>query len=241
MNDSLGDRMKKYYEDRTRFYIPRRTNTIIRLDGRTFHNYCKGLKKPYDELFMDIMDTVGLLMTRLQGCKLAYVQSDEISLLLTDYDDIKTDALFDGNIQKIVSTVASECTELFNKFARERLKKEGANFDCRVFSIPEQEEVINYFIWRQKDWTRNSLSLLAQSHFSHKELQGKSQADMHEMLHSKGVNWANQSERIKNGCLWILEEEVLEEKDGFKLTDNGWYMSNKVITDDRAIIRKVFP
>ena len=116
MKDELGDRMKKAYENRTRFYLPRRAYSILRLDGRSFHTFCKGLKKPFDAgLIADMDATACYLCKNIQGAKFAFVQSDEISILLTDFNEIGTDAWFDGNIQKMVSVAASMATAKFNQ------------------------------------------------------------------------------------------------------------------------------
>lgn len=218
MIDSLGDRMKEQYENRTRYGLPRRTYTIIRLDGAHFHTYTRGLKKPFDkELFEDIDAAIIAMMPEIQGAVFAYTQSDEISILLTDFAQLTTDAWFDGNLQKMCSVSASIMTAEFNmeRFVRYMLNKpttiDGfslAFFDSRVFTIPDRIEVMNYFIWRGNDCSRNSVSMVAQSLFSHKELHGKSTAQMHEMMHQqKGVNWATDySDGEKNGRLIVKEE-----------------------------------
>lgn len=195
--------MKLQYENRTRYSLPRRSYTILRLDGRAFHTFTRGLAKPFDHRFIEAMSyTATGLCEQIQGTKFAYVQSDEISLLLTDFETPQTEAWFDGNIQKMCSIAASIGTVEFNRaWEGDRL----AHFDARVFTIPDEIEVENYFIWRQKDWARNSLQMLARANFSHKELHEKGQADMHEMLHTKGINWADCSEREKNGTL-ILKD-----------------------------------
>ncbi len=223
MNDELGNRMKDRYETRTRYFLPRRTFTILRLDGKAFHTYTRGLKKPFDsELSEDIDNAIIDMLPEIQGAVFAYTQSDEISILLTDFATPQTDAWFDGNIQKISSVAASIITAQFNKLRIERcisywvdkydypdsdeLLKLIAYFDCRAFTIPDRVEVMNYFRWRQQDCIRNSVSMVAQANFSHKELHGKSQSDMHEMLHQKGVNWATDfTDGEKNGRLIVKE------------------------------------
>ena len=240
MKDALGDRMKCNFEDRTRFYLPRRTYTILRLDGCHFHTYTRGLKKPFDtDLSEDIDNAIIAMLPEIQGAVFAYTQSDEISILLTDFATPQTDAWFDGNIQKISSVAASIMTAEFNKLRWKRhLKKHAydvgdplylhhmfdqsnddanipnvstAYFDCRTFTIPDRTEVMNYFRWRQSDCVRNSVSMVAQANFSHKELHGKSQSDMHEMLHNKGVNWATDfSEGEKNGRIIMKESYRVE-------------------------------
>lgn len=115
--DSLGDRMKENYENRAKTYLTRRTPVIIRLDGKAFHTFTRGMQKPYDEIFHNTMNaTMKYLCENIQGCKLGYTQSDEITLLLTDYDTLSTDAWFDYNVQKICSVSASMATMAFNKF-----------------------------------------------------------------------------------------------------------------------------
>ena len=198
MKDSLGDRMKNNYEARSRSTLYRRMPVIIRLDGKAFHTLTSGCEKPFDKNFSEAMDqTMIKVMEEAQGSKIGYVQSDEISILLTDYDNFDTQAWFDNQIQKICSVSASiasvEFTEAFGR---------RGYFDCRVFNIP-REEVTNYFIWRQQDWMRNSVQMLARSHFSQKQLHNKNVPAMHEMLHEKGVNWANLEDRFKNGGVYI--------------------------------------
>lgn len=217
MIDDLGDRIKNNFEDRTRYMLPRRTYTLLRLDGKAFHTYTKGLNRPFDDhLSEDIDNAIIAMMPQVQGAVFAYTQSDEISILLTDFASIKTDAWFDGNIQKITSVAASILTAEFNKRRYARYIWDNcddgitmvtgtgisddefnfinncpqAYFDCRSFSIPDRTEVMNYFIFRNNDCARNSVSMVAQYNFSHRELHGKSTSDMHEMLHQKGINWA---------------------------------------------------
>lgn len=213
MNDVLGQRMKEQYEHRTRYSLPRRTYTIIRLDGKSFHTYTRGLNKPFDDgLSKDIDNAILAMLPEFQGSVFAYTQSDEISVLLTDFATPNTCAWFDGNLQKMASVSASIMTAEFNKqrISRQFVEKNQwydptlAYFDSRVFTIPDRIEVMNYFRWRQQDCIRNSVSMVAQANFSHKELNGKSQSDMHEMLHQKGVNWATDfTDGQKNGRIIV--------------------------------------
>lgn len=204
IKDAIGDRMKKNYEDRYRFYLTRRTPVIMRLDGKAFHTLTKNCKKPFDEAFANAMlFTAKYLFKEIQGAKCAYIQSDEISILITDFDKLTTDAWFDYNIQKMTSVSAGLASAFFTKY----WATTTAVFDSRVFNIPT-EEVCNYFIWRQMDWVRNSVQMLAQHHFSQKQLHGKNQADMHEMLHGIGVNWNDLNEHWKNGMFYYQNEEA---------------------------------
>jgi tRNA(His) 5'-end guanylyltransferase len=202
MKDNLGNRMKDYYENRTKSFLPRRTYSIIRIDGKSFHTYTRGLKKPFDEKLINDMDeTAKYLCENIQGTKFAFVQSDEISLLLTDFDNLQTSAWFDGNIQKITSISASLATAKFNELRPNKI----ALFDSRVFTIPSNIEVENYFIWRQQDTVRNSISSVAQSLYSHKELHNKNVSEMQEMCFKKGINWDNYSPKYKRGRLIVKE------------------------------------
>jgi tRNA(His) 5'-end guanylyltransferase len=130
------------------------------------------------------------LCKAIQGSNLGFVQSDEISILLTDFATIDTAAWYDNNLQKIVSVAASLATMAFNKAAAEVGFDNTATFDARAFTIPDREEVLNYFIWRQQDAVRNSIQAVAQSLYSPKELHGKNSSDLQEMMFAKGVNWS---------------------------------------------------
>lgn len=199
MSDSLGERMKSSYEHRARTYLPRRTHTVIRIDGKCFSNYTRGLERPYDEQLMDdMLSTAEFLCQEVSGCRLGYTQSDEISLILTDFATPNTQAWFDGNVQKLTSVSASLATGFFNRLRPGKL----AFFDSRAFVIPDPVEVENYLVWRQQDATRNSISMAAQAHFSHQQLHGKSSKVMQEMLWSEyGINWNDFDPMFKRGSV----------------------------------------
>lgn len=209
-HDSLGDRMKAY-EGISRVHLTSKLPVIIRLDGKAFHTYTKGLKRPYSMDLMGVMDDLTkFLCNQIQNVKMAYTQSDEISLLLVDYGDIKTSAWFDGNLQKMVS-IAAGLASSFLSLQSSRLFPEQrlATFDARAFILP-QPEVQNYMVWRQQDWNRNSLAMLAQSLYSHKELQGKGRVDQHELCFQKGHNWADLPSHIKDGRV-VIKRQVERE------------------------------
>lgn len=266
MKDPLGDRMKDFYEDRTRYKLARRTNTIIRIDGKAFHTYTKGLQRPFDQGLMEDMNrTTEYLCQNIQGAKFGYVQSDEISILITDYDDNDTHAWFDANLQKMASISASLATAEFNRLRLIRKMNttvatagsileqfKHAMFDARVFQIPYQEEVINYFIWRQQDATRNSISSVAQSLYSAKELHGKKTSDMQEMIFQKGINWNDFTPREKRGSIirkvektfeipahWAYGENVFDSK----FTRLKWEAdpNTPIISQDKDYLRWFFP
>ena len=222
--DSIGNRMKENYENRYRVKLTRRMPVILRLDGRAFHTLTRKCKKPFDKIFQATMQSTAIeLCSQIQGAKCAYVQSDEISILLTDFDRLTTEGWFDYNLQKIISISAGIASAYFTS----HYMYDGhiAVFDSRAFNIPK-EEVCNYFIWRQQDWFRNSIQMLSQSHYSHKQLHKKNTSDMHEMLHEKGVNWADLEPVWKNG-LFIFD------------SSEGWKTESIIIfTKDRESIEK---
>ena len=263
--DSLGDRMKENYENRAKTYLTRRMPVIIRLDGKAFHTFTKGLKKPYDEIFHNAMNaTMKYLCENIQGCKLGYTQSDEITLLLTDYDTLETDAWFDNNVQKICSVSASMATLAFNQnfafyyyeFQEDlyeawnvsdeetkycdtlRTKLYSAMFDSRCFNIPV-EEVTNCFIWRQQDATRNAIQMLGRCNFSHKELHGKSCNDIQDMLMTqKGINFNDMPTEFKRGVCCVKEEYSIDESS----VRTHWVIDKEIpiFAQDRNYVEKNF-
>lgn len=206
---ALGDRMKAH-EVVTRAVLPRRTYALVRVDGRSFHNFLRHADKPFDGAVMLAMDAVAeTLCAEMSGAVFAYTQSDECSVLLTDFDSHGTQPWFGGVVQKIASIAASAATVAFN---RAYAHHDGAlaTFDARVFTIPDPVEVANYLLWRQRDCVRNSISMAAQAHFPHNELQGKSSGEMQEMLWSvHGINWSHYPDGAKRGrvCVRYSEEQ----------------------------------
>ena len=195
-NSALGDRMKAY-EHVTRQALPRRTYSLLRVDGRAFHSLLRHSQKPFDYGFMGTMDRVaGALCREIAGAVFAYSQSDEISVLLTDFGSVHTEPWFGGVAQKMASIAASVATATFNA----QQPGTTATFDARVFTVPSAVEAANYFIWRQRDAVRNSVSMAAQAHFSHKSLHGLNGNEMQERLwREKGVNWNDYPDGAKRG------------------------------------------
>jgi tRNA(His) guanylyltransferase len=230
----LAERMKGY-EKRNRYYLQRRMPVILRLDMRAGHSFTRGFKRPFDEVFIKSMqDTAKYLCENIQNCKLSYQQSDEITLLLVDYDKLNTDCFFDYRVDKLCSITASMATMAFNKLFEKyvdeyRFSKwdgvsnyednaweyiqvllsvveKGAMFDARCFNIPK-EEVTNLVYWRQLDASRNSIQMVGQANFSHKELQNKSCNDIQDMLMTqKGINWNDLPTYQKRGSCCVKKE-----------------------------------
>lgn len=266
MHDTLGNRIKDQYESRTRFMLPRRTYTVIRVDGKAFHTLTRGFDRPFDDDLTLIMNNVAIELCKgIQGAKLAYVQSDEISIVLTDFDDVTTQAWFDGNVQKMVSISAAIATAAFNREfekASEVACNSGvsgaitkfltgdygqlktAHFDSRVFTIPDYIEVENYLIWRQQDASRNSVQMATRSVYSHKECENKNINEMQDMLHLKGINWNNYPAGHKRGRCIVKEEYTMTvtQYQNAPVTRSRWVVVEPpIFTQDRDFIRKVIP
>ena len=228
VHDDLGTRMKEFYEQIPKTKLMRRTPVAIRIDGKAFHTFTRGFRKPFDHILIKTMqETTKYLCENIQGCVLGYTQSDEITLILVDYQKLTSSAWFDYEVQKLCSISASMATMAFNKFfennvddyrfskwdgvskyeegTEEYIKtllkavEKSAMFDARCFNIPK-EEVTNLIYRRQLDATRNSIQMVGQANFSHKELQNKSCNDIQDMLHEqKGINWNDYPTVCKRG------------------------------------------
>lgn len=256
--DDLGNRMKTFYEEIPKTRLMRRTPVIIRIDGKAFHTFTRGFKRPFDDVLIKTMqETAKYLCENIQGCQLAYTQSDEISLLLIDYQGFETSAWFDYEIQKMCSISASMATMAFNRIFSEIVSDlkvddtkpmdryfeavySGAVFDARVFNIP-REEVTNYFYWRQLDASRNSIQMVGQANFSHKELQYKSCNDIQDMLMTqKGINWNDFPTYQKRGSCVVRNKFVLESNDVIEkcmLRDPNQGENNWIIDKDIPIFK----
>ena len=234
VHDNLGTRMKEYYEAIPKIRLMRRTPVAIRIDGKAFHTFTRGFAKPFDEVLGNAMvRTMEYLAKNIQGCVFAYQQSDEITLLLIDYQTFETDAWFDYEVQKMCSISASMATMAFNTFFKNEVDKfyynhcyredslfekhyqiyrdaqyKGAMFDARCFNIPK-EEACNLVYWRQLDATRNSIQMVGQANFSHNELQGCSCNVIQDMLQEqRGINWNDFPTRWKHGVAWTRAQGI---------------------------------
>ena len=229
---TMGDRMKNYEAVNRHFLIPK-LHTVLRLDGRAFHTYTKKFKRPFDDVLINAMDeTAKYLCSKIQGAKFAYVQSDEITIYLSDNDELETQMWYGGNIQKMVSVSAAIATAKFNHImilqniedsikhvnkwnsdpvGRElKLRMEGAiavhvrkmemaEFDSRVFQLPNIDEVLNCVLWRQQDCTRNSIQSVAHSLYPLEELHKQNTSQLQEMIFQKGINWNDYDPKLKRG------------------------------------------
>lgn len=238
----LAKRMKDY-ERRNRYYLQRRMPVILRLDMRSGHSFTRGFQRPFDEIFIKAMqETAKYLCENMQNVKCSYQQSDEITLVLVDYEKLNSDCFFEYRVDKLCSIAASMATMAFNKFfannfynleqdyaiehetngwygkgtpeyeiceTYSKAVDKGAMFDCRCFNIPK-EEVTNCIYWRQLDATRNSIQMVGQAYFSHKELQHKTCNQIQDMLMTqKGINWNDLKTSYKRGSCCVRNRRVI--------------------------------
>lgn len=258
--DSLGDRMKSFYEAIPKTNLMRRTPVIIRIDGKAFHTFTKGFAKPFDYVLSNTMTrTMKYLCENIQGCVFGYTQSDEITLVLVDYKTLVTNAWFDYEVQKMCSISASMATMAFNRFFIEEVanaiddsdcgldkhllesykkaSERGAMFDSRVFNIPK-EEVCNCLIWRQQDATRNSIEMVGRYYFSGKELFKKNGSDIQDMLMTQhNVNWNDTPTRFKRGSACYKVESEIE---GTGVSKHSWVIDTEmpILTQDREYVEQ---
>ena len=205
MADDFGDRMKLYEGiESQRTFIPR-LPVCVRIDGRAFHTFTRGMKRPYDEDMANAMiETTKYLVEQSNAC-IGYTQSDEISLVLRD----DCDALFGGRISKLTSVLASIATAKFNEIIHKAYPdKPLAFFDCRCWQVPNRVEATNEILWREFDATKNSISMAARAYYSDMQLHGKNGSEKQDMLMEKGINWNDYPAFFKRGT--YVQRKVVE-------------------------------
>lgn len=209
---NLNDKMKDA-EKRFRTYLPKKTYSVIRVDGKGFSKYTKSLVRPFDAKFTEDMQKTALyLCENIDGAVLGYTQSDEISIIVSDLSGANTQQWFGGQIQKIVSVSAGFATAKFNHLRPDSDKL--AVFDARTHVLDGAEGVLEYLQWRQMDAIKNSVSMLASHHFSHKSLQNVSSRDKKAMLEeTHGIIWQDLDSTVRQGSL--IRREPKEERISF--------------------------
>lgn len=252
MSIALGNRMKGYEEQYTFQKLTPRIPACARIDGRAFHTFCAGLPRPYDERLSRLMYLTTVFLVEETNANCGYTQSDEISLVWHTVD-YKNDIFFKGKIAKMNSVLASMATAFFNRNLAEAIperKDRFAFFDTRSWCVPLEEEAANYFVWRELDATRNSISMAAQSYFEHNELHKKTSSDMQEMLFTqKKVNWNEYPVFFKRGTyvqrqkitkpFTAAEIDKLPAKHAARTNPNLVIERQKVLALDLPPLRKV--
>lgn len=257
--EKLGDRMKSYYESISKTKLMRRCPVCIRLDGQAFHTFTKNFKKPFDDLLSICMQqTMKYLCKNIQGCVLGYTQSDEISLILIDYQTLETSAWFDYEVQKLCSVAAGMAAMEFNRTFTKEVEKwcnsysatwysspekdkiekaykkavaKSAIFDARCFNIPK-EEVTNLIYWRQLDAMKNSVQSLARVFYSDSELYKKDTREMIDMCLEKGCNWNDFPKQFTRGSCCIKNRPAHADTPEILMTDTvpegKWFIDNNI-------------
>ena len=210
MNDTLGDRMKRYENIEAGRYLIPLLPVLARIDGRAFHSFTKGMDRPFDEEFHYCMVMTTSELVRRTGACIGYTQSDEITLAWHSTSS-KSQIWFDGRICKMVSQLSAQATLIFNALIR-TYKPEYQNreptFDARVWNVPNQTEGANVFLWREWDATKNSINMAASKYYSHKALQRKNSNQKLDMLHDKGINWNDYPVHFKRGS--YIQKRIVE-------------------------------
>lgn len=210
--EALGDKMKSYearHNDTAMPMLP----MIVRLDGRAFHTFTRGLDRPFDKNFSDCMIETTKKLINETHAKIGYTQSDEITLVFIPEEH--QELPFAGKIQKICSIFASIASVEFNKQVAQRLPQKAdktAVFDCRVFTLPTINLAYECLLWRETDATRNSLSMAVSAYYSPKQCYKKGFKQKHDMLHEMGINWNDYPIHFKRGSYLnrVLVEKELD-------------------------------
>lgn len=200
-NGNLGDRIKWYEERYTNCVFMPYVPVIARLDGRSFHTFTAGLRRPYDERLSRMMIATTEHLVKETNARCGYTQSDEISLVWLA-ESMEGCIFFSGKLQKMNSILSAMASSYFNRLLPEFIPEKASNmplFDCRMFQVPSEIEAVNCFVWREHDAVRNSVQMAARSVFSHKECENKNNSELQEMLFSKGINWNDYPSAFKRG------------------------------------------
>jgi tRNA(His) guanylyltransferase len=198
----LADRMKRYEEISAAQRLIPNLPVCVRLDGKAFHQWTRGLRRPYDDRLHTLFDETTKFLVEASDAVVGYTQSDEITLILYNGGQSDSQVFFDGRISKLTSVLASMATAKFNALVPSTLpEKENrlAFFDCRVCNVPTEQEAVNCLLWRELDATRNSIQMAAQALYSHKQLHQKNTPEMQELLRQKGINWHDYPARFTRG------------------------------------------
>lgn len=199
MDKSRLAAQSKKYQAVSDIALPLNGHNILMLDGNAFHTFTRGMKKPFDDYFIQSMNEVAVhLMENIPSVRFGFVQSDEISIYLhtPEDEDKESSAFFSNRVQKIVSLAAARASVKMSGFFPDKMP---ALFDARFFNVPSAKEAAEHFLWRQRDCTKNSIQSVGQAFFSHKELHNKNSLHIREMLQEQGNAWENYGDGYKYG------------------------------------------
>ena len=245
----------KSYERETNIVLNKKVPVIGRVDGKCFSKFTKSLKKsadsPWSSEFIYAMTTAATAACKeIQGCKMAYVQSDEISFLITDTSSVNSEAYHGYKMRKMDSIVASTVTvEFFGALVSKipGMIEARPKFDARFWNL-STDEIVNYFIYRQQDAVRNSVQMLARHHFSHKDCCNKSVIQLKDMLQNKGIVWKDIDIYCQRGAAIVnktFEETLTYSRNGVEqqaiVNRKKWVIdwSTPIFTEDRNYIENL--
>lgn len=232
---SLGDRIK-LYEASTDARILPRLPIVVRLDGRSFSKFTKGMDRPFDANFRQAMIDATKALVKETNAIIGYTQSDEITLVY-HVANIKGQAMFDGRVQKMCSIFSSIASTHFlmktMEFWPDKIKNgKYPQFDCRVFATPNRMEAVNAILWREQDATKNSIQQVARAYFSHNQCRNKNGKELQQMLLvEKDINWNDFSDSEKRGTYVrrVQVKKPLSEEKLAKIPENHRPGNNEVI------------
>ena len=252
MNNDFGDRMKRYEAAETERYFMPLLPIYARIDGRCFSAFTRGLDRPFDLRITRAMVSTAKFLVENTHARIGYTQSDEISLvwLQERYD---SEVFFNGKVQKLNSVLAALATAKFNHTCMEdvalaeRAREQLPVFDCRVFQLPNRTEAANAFLWREKDATKNAISMAARNFYPHKELHGKTGSEMQEMIFQKGQNFNDYPVFFKRGTFVrriaedrpFTPEELARIPEKYRPAPEAFVTRSRVIEIDMPVFAKV--
>lgn len=213
------DEKQKYYEGKeAQRSLTDGLPVIVRLDGRSFHNFTKGMVRPYDPKMSLCMQDTTRHLVEVFHPDIGYTQSDEITLIWKN-EELNQDFIFGGRLQKLTSILSASASVMFNKLVATHLPEKAElmpTFDARVWQVPNLLIAYENLLWRESDAVKNSITMAASAYYSHKELHGKNSSEKQEMLFQKGVNWNDYPDFFKRGTYFarkkvfkVLPQEIL--------------------------------
>jgi tRNA(His) guanylyltransferase len=213
-HDDFGDRMKELERQYTSLVVPVSDILCVRLDGKGFSKFTKYFIKPFDQNMTDVMVETTKSLVKELNPKIAYVQSDEISLIFSATEK-QTEHVFGGKVSKINSIVASMCSVNFNHFLQKQSPTKFfgnglAYFDCRAWGVSSKIEASNVLLWRVQDCRKNSISSAFRWNFGKSEMHNKSGKEMIEYMSGYGLNWNDMSPQWKYGT-FIQRENYMKD------------------------------
>lgn len=236
MNDNFGDRMKEYEAAETGRRFMSLLPIYARIDGRCFSGFTKDMARPFDVNMSRMMIETTKYLVEKSHALIGYTQSDEINLVWLQYN-YDSEMFFGGKVHKLTSVLASLVTAKFHELCSDKLRQRMPTFDCRAFQLPNKTEAANAFLWREKDATKNAISMAARSFYSSKQLHSKSSSEMQEMIFQKGQNFNDYPTFFKRGTFVrrIVEEREFTKEELVDIPPPHRPVSGTLITRTRII------